>query len=247
MDVILRVFFSFFFIPSTWDIYRMRPKLNTTVYLQNKSSTRRGMMKYYVSHCASHHAIKGRLNIAVRGFIRSKFNLHSAFKQELAQPCMGKLSGMLRDLIYGSLSTRSDPVFTQSHETFDLWHVISDSAEAVCIEVIKLLLVLCSFTENRARPGLWYIWCILSTLKYLTTRETFCETFYSLLPPRCISLTAGRRDIKGKNICMLQFDITTIVNAKNNKNLIRISFFDMSYQEKKQLIELSAHIYLIIN
>jgi len=72
------------------------------------------MMKYYVSHCASHHAIKGRLNIAVRGFIRSKFNLHSAFKQERAQPCVGKLSGMLRNLIYGSLSTRSDPVFTQS-------------------------------------------------------------------------------------------------------------------------------------
>jgi len=64
-------------------------------------------MEYYVSQCASHHAIKGRLNIAVRGFIRSKFNLHSAFKQERAQPCVGKLSGMLRDLIYGSLSTRS--------------------------------------------------------------------------------------------------------------------------------------------
>lgn len=41
-------------------------------------------------------------------YLRSKFNLHSAFKQERAQPCVGELSEVLRDLIYESLSTK-DP------------------------------------------------------------------------------------------------------------------------------------------
>jgi len=37
-----------------------------------------------------------------------------------------------------------------------------------------------------------------------------------------------------------------IVNAKNNKNLIRISLFEMSRKEAIDWID-SAHIYLVIN
>lgn len=143
-------------------------------------------MECYVSHFTSYRAIKGRFNIVVWNFTRSKFNLHLAFKPKRSQLCVGELSEVLWDLIYGSLLTRSDATFALMKLSRSVTRHFRLGGGCLRRTSPRSLL----FYGRRIAPGLDHgIYCVEAKISH---DARLCETFYSLLPSRCISLAAGQ-------------------------------------------------------
>lgn len=110
----LQIDITFFYF--TYDIYKM-PKSSIAPYT-HKTNRGRDAALYDETLCKPFHMmLHYKRSIQYQGFTRLKFNLHSAFKQKRAQPCVGELSGVLRDLIYGRLS-KQDPIPPSVEQNF---------------------------------------------------------------------------------------------------------------------------------
>lgn len=181
IDIILH---TFFISPMIFT------KCQNRAQYTHKTNRRRDAALYDETLCKPFHMmLHYKRSIQYQGFTRLKFNLHSAFKQKRVQPCVGELSGVLRDLIYGRLS-KQDPIPPSVERNFrpvtHHFRLRRDRLRSYRTSSRFLL-----FYDRRIPAQI--MTCIVSINAKISRDARLCKTFYSLLPPGCISPAAGRQ------------------------------------------------------